>query len=289
MDHSTLTAAEINTMDYNQLIGLVKETNRPPGGYRSIAKIAQFAFLDETSRVLEIGTSTGVTAIELAKMVGCHIDAIDINSVSIAEAKARAEAEGVDHLINFQVMDATRTDFADSTFDMVFCGNVTSLIASREAAFEEYVRVLRPGGFLAAIPMYYTVKPSDELLDAVREAIQVDIIPWDRAFWLKFFASDQLERCLLEDYQFDEQPVRVVEEFNELILSRPDLQTLTPDASAMLQRKYREFMLLFRDNLAHMGFTIMMLRKSGFAAEPELFTSHLVDGAHANRYEYSGA
>src|SRR5690554_1152382 len=143
------TAQDIQKMDYNQLIGLVRETNRAPGGFNSIAKIAQYAFLKPENRILEIGTSTGITAVEMAKLVGCKINAIDINPVSIEEAKSRAKLQGVDRLIDFEVQDATNTTFDDNTFDMVFCGNVTSLISSREKALNEYIRVLKNGGYVA--------------------------------------------------------------------------------------------------------------------------------------------
>lgn len=32
---------QLDQLNYNQIIGLVKETNRPPGGFKSIAEFAQ--------------------------------------------------------------------------------------------------------------------------------------------------------------------------------------------------------------------------------------------------------
>lgn len=84
---NTPSKEEILKMDYNQLIGIVRETNRPPGGFKSILHIAQNTFITRETKVLEIGTSTGITAIELAKLTHCKITAIDINPVSIEEAK----------------------------------------------------------------------------------------------------------------------------------------------------------------------------------------------------------
>lgn len=141
---NTPSKEEILKMDYNQLIGIVRETNRPPGGFKSILHIAQNTFITRETKVLEIGTSTGITAIELAKLTHCKITAIDINPVSIEEAKKRAVEEGVSEYINFEIQDATQLEYADNTFDLVFCGNVTSLISEREKALNEYLRVLKP-------------------------------------------------------------------------------------------------------------------------------------------------
>ena len=279
-----LSAKEIERMDYNQLIGIVQETNRPPGGFKSIIKLSQCAFLSPESRVLEIGTSTGITAIELAKLVGCKINAIDINPVSIEEAKRRAKEEHVDHLIEFEVQDATNTRFSDNSFDMVFCGNVTSLIEQREKAFEEYVRVLKPNGFIAAIPMYYIKEPSERLLNDVRDAIQVNIIPWDRKFWLDFFDGDNLDLCFIENYKFDYIKNDIMDDFNEMILNREHLKKLNEEAFETLSKKYREYMILFRDNLSHMGYSLMLIRKENKSVERELFTSSI--SLDEPEYEY---
>ncbi|TDV48699.1 methyltransferase domain-containing protein [Actinophytocola oryzae] len=271
-----LKAHDIEAMNYNQLIGVVRETNRPPGGLRSIALLAQHGFLGPGSHVLEIGTSTGITAVELAKLVGCRITAIDINEESLVEARRRAEDAGVAHLIEFERKDATDTGYETGTFDMVFCGNVTSLIPDRERALAEYVRVLRPGGFVGAIPMYYVDEPTEELVASVSAAIQVDLQPLYRDFWLDFFVGGERHAYWRQDYRFDDIPVAQVERFVADILARPHLAELGADAGAALTRKYREHMVLFRENLRHMGFSVMLVRKEPVDVEPELFTSSLV-------------
>ena len=98
MEIEKITSEDISKMDYNQLIGLVKETNRPPGGRRTLFEIINRTCIDRESRVLEIGTSTGFTAIELSKLVKCKIISIDINEMSLKEAQDRAFKEGFDNI-----------------------------------------------------------------------------------------------------------------------------------------------------------------------------------------------
>lgn len=271
-----LTGADVLKMDYNQLIGIVRETNRPPGGVNSVSRIAQRGFLHSGSRILEIGTSTGFTAIELARLVGCHITAIDINPTSLAEARDRAEMLGVAGRIRFEVQDATNLSYDDGEFDMVFCGNVTSLVSDRDKALREYSRVIKNSGYIAAIPMYYIKEPSEALLNAVSEAIHVRISPHQKAYWMEFFSREPLQAYWSEDYAFDYIDDARVDAFVQDILTRPHLQALPSATGEVIAQRYREFMYLFRDNLSHMGYTLLLLRKELVRIDPELYTSRPV-------------
>src|SRR3989344_7258397 len=110
MEIETITSKDISEMDYNQLIGLVKETNRLPGGRRTVFEIINRACIDRESKVLEIGTSTGFTAIELSRLVNCKITSIDINEMSLKEAEERALGEGLNN-INFIKADVNTLPF----------------------------------------------------------------------------------------------------------------------------------------------------------------------------------
>ncbi|MDX3772184.1 MULTISPECIES: class I SAM-dependent methyltransferase [unclassified Streptomyces] len=274
MNLGDLTAQQIRSMNYNELISVVRETNRPPGGVRTISNLAARAHLGKDSHVLEIGTSTGITAIELARLVGCRVTAIDINERSIAEARRRAESLGVAHLITFEVNDATATGYPDDNFDMVFCGNVTSLIPDRAQALAEYSRVVKPGGFIAAIPMYYVKQPSEQLLADVTAAIQVTVEPLEESHWLDFFLGDGRVPFTQEQYTFDWISDEVVDSFVRDILARPHLDELSAEAREALVEQYAVYMRLFRDNLSEMGYTELLVRcEVDELGEPELFTA----------------
>ncbi|MFP1853308.1 class I SAM-dependent methyltransferase [Lonsdalea quercina] len=272
-----LSLEKIPTIKYFPMIGIVKETNRPPGGMNSIRKIAQNAFLNSKKNVLEVGTATGVTAIELAKLTECKITAIDIDENNLSVARDRAESESVAHLISFEKRDATNTKFENKTFDMVFCGNVTSYFDDKVKAIKEYDRVLKDNGLIAAIPMYYIKKPSDNLVIEVSEAIDVNITPLYKKDWVKFFDLPGYEVVSCEDYAFDNISDDGVREYVDVIFKQPHLERLEPEIRKALYNRYSYFMHLFRTNLAHMGFSLMLLRKVACQTEPELFTASRVE------------
>lgn len=269
---NALTIEDVAAMDYNNIISLVRETNRAPGGYKTIACILNNSFLRTDSRILEIGTSTGVTSIEIAKLLGCRIEAIDINEQSLAEARRRAAAEGVQDRIRFCLGDAQALEYPDASFDMVFCGNVTSLIPNRKRALEEYIRVLKPNGILAAVPMYYLNVPSEKLMDHVRAAIQTDVQVVGLDYWREFYRSPEMVLKFTENCRFDRISDEVLNHFIAYILSQHHLQALRPEVFAFLKQRYREYIYLFRDNLSRMGYSILLYKKEPVNREPELFT-----------------
>jgi len=268
-----LTPKDIEKMNYNELIGIVRETNRPPGGRKTLKKIIRECFVNQGTNILEIGTSTGFTAIEMAKMTRAKVMAIDINPVSLEEATYRAKRSGVSDNVEFKVDDATNLSFEDYRFDMVFCGNVTSYVPDRKKALGEYFRVLKNGGILVAIPMYYIDKPSRELTLRVSEAMGSELNPEYKDYWEKFFNTGQFSLELSEDYRFDRIPDSRLTQFVEEIFSADHLTKMRADALKTLRDKYSSNIRLFSENLSHMGYTLMMLRKEEYKFDSELFTS----------------
>ncbi len=270
---ASLTPEDIARMSYNELIGITRETNRPPGGLKTVKTICRESFLDRSKQVLEIGTSTGFTAIEMARLVGAKITAIDINQLSLDEATNRARIANVEDRIRFEKRNAMDLPYENSSFDMVFCGNVTSYIPDRNAALREYTRVLKDGGFLAAVPMYYTKKPSESLVDRVSEAIKFRLVPEYKSSWISFFNREPFVSHYSADFQFDTIRDFRITEFVSEILASPHLAEMKGDTRSALSRKYESQIKLFGKNLAHMGYTVELLRKEEFRFDSELFTS----------------
>lgn len=273
IDLATISPETIRAMSYNELIGVVRETNRTPGGNASVFHVANRTRLDSSSVVLDIGTSTGSTAIELARLTGCTVFGIDNNETSLAEAHRRADRLGLRRVF-FQHQDATALDFADGTFDMVFCGNVTSLVSDADRAFAEYRRVLREGGYLAAIPMYYVEEPPEALVEKVRRAIQVPIVVTYRDEATSFFSHHSLDPYSEMAFAFDALTEQRVGEYVETMLVQPHLSALRETSSDALKELYGDYMQLFRENLSLMGFSILLARKSCFVEDEMLFTAH---------------
>ncbi len=269
-----LTSEDINKMSYNEIIGLVRETNRTPGGLNTIKNVSRMLNLNSNSKILDIGTSTGHTALEFGRLLNCEVIGIDINDESIKTATERCKRFKLEK-VKFQLDDATKMSFEDEKFDVVFAGNVTSLVSDREKALNEYWRVLKPNGYLVAVPMYYLKTPSDKLLQEVRDAIQVNITAQYKKDWSKFFLRENDEIFEESDFKFIKCSDEEINNFCSLILSREHLKKLNSEAMKALKERYNYFMHLFNENNSHMGFTIYIIRRKeeDVFNDPELYHS----------------
>lgn len=92
--------------------------------------------------VLDYGCGHGMAAVVLARR-GARVTAFDLSHAYLAEARARAEANGV--AVAFVQADGERLPFADGSFDSVWGHAVLHHLDLRAAA-PELSRVLRPGG-----------------------------------------------------------------------------------------------------------------------------------------------
>lgn len=272
-----LTKEDIKNMSYNEIIGLVRETNRTPGGLNTIKTVSRMLNLNNNTKILDIGTSTGHTALEFGRLLNCEIIGIDINPESIKTASERCKRFNLDK-VKFQIDDATKMSFDDETFDVVFAGNVTSLVNNREAALNEYWRVLKPNGHLVAVPMYYLETPSETLLEDVRQAIQVNIQAQYKEDWKNFFLREEDEIFEEVDFRFVKCSDEEINQFCENILSREHLKELNKEAMETLKECYFRFMHLFNENNSHMGFTIYIIRRkeSDVFNDPELYHSERI-------------
>jgi SAM-dependent methyltransferase len=93
-------------------------------------------------RVLDYGCGHGMAAVVLARR-GARVTAFDLSSGYVAEARRRAEANGV--AVDFVQADGERLPFAPESFDGIW-GNAVLHHLDLRTAGPELARVLRPGG-----------------------------------------------------------------------------------------------------------------------------------------------
>ena len=104
--------------------------------------------IDSSKDVLEVGTGSGLIAIELARKAKM-IEAIDISSKMIELAKTKASENQIEN-IHFSVQSAYNLDFEGGTFDAAICSNALHCMETPQQALLEIRRVLKPKGILIA-------------------------------------------------------------------------------------------------------------------------------------------
>jgi ubiquinone/menaquinone biosynthesis C-methylase UbiE len=97
---------------------------------------------------LDVGCGTGFLALELAAR-GHQVVGVDFASAMIEEARRKAAARGLS--VRFEEADAEQLPFAPRRFDLVISRHLLWTLPHPEAAIDEWIRLLRPGGRLAVV------------------------------------------------------------------------------------------------------------------------------------------
>jgi ubiquinone/menaquinone biosynthesis C-methylase UbiE len=101
------------------------------------------------SRILDIGTGSGLMAIELLKALKSEawITGIDISEDMLSIAHQNAQKAGLDSKIDFKVSSAAAMPFSDGSFDIVVSNASLHHWIDPQAVFREIKRVTVKGGF----------------------------------------------------------------------------------------------------------------------------------------------
>jgi ubiquinone/menaquinone biosynthesis C-methylase UbiE len=104
-----------------------------------------------TDIVLDVATGTGFTALALAKLVR-RVIGIDVTREMLEQARQFAQSHGVEN-VEFEVGDALKLNYDDSSFDLVTTRRATHHFEDVPGFLKEARRALRPAGRLGLVDM----------------------------------------------------------------------------------------------------------------------------------------
>jgi arsenite methyltransferase len=143
--------------DFAAEVGLTKHF----GGLEGTQELARLCHIKEGARVLDIGCGAGVTSCFLAKRYRCRVLGV------VERSGERARRAGVADRVEFRNADAYQLPFEDGCFEVVLIESVlTPLPGDKVLALREMIRVLRPGGSLAANETTVDPEAPPELFEA---------------------------------------------------------------------------------------------------------------------------
>jgi len=162
-----------------------------------VARLLEFIPAAERSgRILDVACGLGASSRHLLR----HFDASQIVGINVSELqleRARHNAPGCE----FRVMDATRLDFPDASFDNILCVEAAFHFDTRAAFLREALRVLKPGGRLVHSDILMsTLPPATEVRTHIPNAnAMTDPAELERAILAAGFARtevvDATEQC----------------------------------------------------------------------------------------------
>ena len=119
---------------------------------KSTETMLDMAGISTGHRVLDVAAGAGEQSITTAKIVGStgYVLATDISSNILEFAKQMAKNSGLEN-IETKVMDGENLSVPDATFDAVISRVGLIYFPDQQKALREMLRVLKPGGKVAAI------------------------------------------------------------------------------------------------------------------------------------------
>jgi ubiquinone/menaquinone biosynthesis C-methylase UbiE len=112
------------------------------------SQLIALAGVEPSQRLLDVGTGTGLVAVQAASKVGPdgQVLGVDLSEGMLEVARAKAARGGLTERLDFRLMDAEALALDDRTFDVVVSLYALFHFPNPLLALEEMHRVLRPRG-----------------------------------------------------------------------------------------------------------------------------------------------
>jgi len=277
MDKNRLTEADIEQMSYTDFIALLDETNRCPGGKKTIRRIRELIRIDDKTNILDVGSNTGFTSLELARITPANISGIDISESCVNQAKKSLseDIKSVRSRVTFQVASSYSIPFPDDNFDLIMAGGATGFMDDKSKAIREYLRVLKPWGFLVMSPLTYHTQPPQQIVDNVSKIIGTTIKPMTTKDWVNTVdeVTKDFELYFNEPHKLSPRTSKEIDEYVDYFLKKDHVRNLPEVVKEAIRKRWLSILKVFNENHKFLGYSIIVFRKRPVVEEPELFIS----------------
>jgi phosphatidylethanolamine/phosphatidyl-N-methylethanolamine N-methyltransferase len=135
-------------------------------------------------RILEVGVGTGISLPGYSSET--RIVGIDLSEPMLRKAQERVAELSLKNVERLEVMDAEHLSFPDGSFDVVVAHYVVSTVPNPEAALDEFVRAVRPGGEIVLVNRVGADAGFRRVIEQLLEPL-VRVLGWRTAFpWTRF-------------------------------------------------------------------------------------------------------
>lgn len=141
-----MTQDRMTTLFFEMFTGLPRQGPGDPAS--TLEALALVPGIGPESRVLDIGSGTGLQTRMLAQHTPARVTAVDNYPRFVDELKRHAAVLGVSDRIDARVGDMRQLDLPDGSFDLIWAEGAICVMGF-EAGLREWRRLLAPGGHIA--------------------------------------------------------------------------------------------------------------------------------------------
>src|SRR5260370_3253362 len=113
-----------------------------PGGVKLTERLGTLLGLTAQSRILDIASGKGTSALFLAERFGCEVLGIDYSAQNVEQANAADAAKGMATRVVFRKGDAEGLPVEDASFDAVICECAFCTFPDKPTPARAFARVL---------------------------------------------------------------------------------------------------------------------------------------------------
>jgi cyclopropane fatty-acyl-phospholipid synthase-like methyltransferase len=229
-----------------------------PGGLEKTDEMARLCKIGKGKKILDIGSGKGVTACFLAQKYGCEVVGIDLSEKMIKHASELAKKRGLEGRVSFRMVDAHDLPFKDKSFDIVLA-ECTTVLLDKEKAFSEFLRVLKPGGYIGDLEMIWKTSPPKKLVDKVYRVWE-GFRTMTLEEWKKFFEKMGIINVKTVDFS------ETIPDMEKAMMKELGLKGMIKMACQLLLRPdlrkaMDEYRKIFREYSEYIGYGYIVGRK----------------------------
>jgi SAM-dependent methyltransferase len=181
------------TMDVTKHLGSINATLR----------IAELCHIGPQSLMLDVGCGVGYTPLYLARKLGCRVVGVDLYPSMVKRAREHVRRAGMEDQVEIQPGDMLALPFDDGRFDAVMAESVVAFAADKPRALSEFVRVLKPGGYLGFTEATWSQEPKPKLLAQLPDLLGENFETYDLEGWRALVEAAGLEDVVAEAHPID--------------------------------------------------------------------------------------
>jgi ubiquinone/menaquinone biosynthesis C-methylase UbiE len=114
-----------------------------------LRRIAAALGVGPGATIVDLGCGSGGPSLWVARQTGAQLIGIDVSTVGVAQANARAQAEGIADRVRFHVSDIATLPLSAASVDAAMSVDMLVFVPDIDAVMAEVARVLRPGARFA--------------------------------------------------------------------------------------------------------------------------------------------